>query len=84
MYGLKEYLLQSHISVLKQGQDYLHIWVNWFNFLQVMWVTESNEMKPDKYILKMATKNSEYLSTSDCHSSEHKSMLLVLDTYLKE
>ena len=43
-----------------------HIQVKSVNFLQVMWITRSNEKKPDHpgYILKMAIIDLEFLSTS--------------------
>ena len=55
-----------------------------------MWVTGSNEKKPDNldYILKNGNRGFrarlEYLSMSDCHSREHNSMLFAVETFLKE
>ena len=56
---------------------YLH-GSNWSLFVWVMWITGSDKEKPNHpvYIFKMATVDSEHLSTSDCYSSEHKSVLL--------
>ena len=43
------------------------------------------QIKENQYIasLKVATKDSEHLSTSDSHCSEHNSVLLILETFLK-
>ena len=46
------------------------------HFLQVIWFTGSNERKP--------TVDLDHLVASDYHSIEHNSVLLVLETFLKE
>ena len=44
-----------------------------------------DQIKENQYIasLKVATEDSEQLSTSDSHRSEHNSVLLILETSLK-
>ena len=55
-----------------------------------MWVTGSNEKKPDNpvYIFKNGNRGFrarlECLSMSDCHSREHNSVLFAIETFLKE
>ena len=46
------------------------------HFLQVTWFTGSNERKP--------TVDLDHLVASDYHSIKHNSVLLVLETFLKE
>ena len=55
------------------GQVNAHIWITW--------VSVSNEKKLDNPVntLKLATMDSEHLSTSNCHSSELSSVACFRD-----
>ena len=80
-------LYKENSAETGSGQSTYPGQINGSLFLQVMWVTRSNHKKLDNpvYNLSMvivdSEQDSEHLSISDCHSSEHNELLLVFSKY---